>query len=41
MISVSHRADASRPVGAVCECDGKPISTIARMYINNDPNNPN
>jgi len=26
---------------AICECDGKPISATARMYIENDPNNPN
>ena len=26
---------------AVCECDGRPISAMARSYIDADPNNPN
>jgi hypothetical protein len=27
--------------GAICECDGIPVAATARMYVTDDPNNPN
>jgi hypothetical protein len=28
-------------LGAICECDGKPVTALAQQYIDADPRNPN
>lgn len=40
---VTGLADAigTEAAGIVCECDGLPVSAMARTFIDTDPNNPN
>jgi hypothetical protein len=36
-----HDAAGPTVLGAACECDGKPIATMAQQFIDADPVNPN